>query len=750
MLASLSSSLSAQLASPQSEKPSAHATSLAETYLAKSHLSSNAPPPISNVQLGLSGFWKLGYPTHTMITVSASVGPLSNARIDLESVDADGVGVIYQAGCQIEPMQNQTITMTTQHGRAAREMRVRLWDNQDQLIAERTVYEVERGTALPVEQPWIVGIGSDMALEQAAMRSAKGLLPSYSSCEVSDTSKLPRMAQAYEGVDLLVISTRDWTIIESLSPDQQSAIVNWVQGGGHALVWLGENAERVREQSWLAQLIQAEVQGTVKRVDPGMLESYLSSQKRLDPLTCSRLAPDQCVIDLSLSSHDRQKLPLVYRSAFGLGQVHVFAADLDTSPLREWPERKLLLERLYREHANTNRESATKAIDQAHYLGYTDLSGQIHAALDLFRTVRIGSLTLIAIVLVGIAALLGPFDYFVISKAWRKPSWTWISLLLWSIATLLGVAMLARFWKPAGLALNSIELIDVDYSTSWIRGRGFAHCYAGNAGRFKFSATARDILSASSIDLASPINNGSENREKAARRTQLSWCGQPGYGLGGFDSDVRTDIGFPPYRVDGVDLVDVGINFAGTKSIRADWAGSIKNLLEHPHFTVTGNSEFLQGKWTNPMDQDLLDGWLLYRSWLYPLPSRVRAHGIHQISASDNPKDLGRRLQRRQLLQDRDSSLPWDATDRKDIARLVEMLTLYQAGGGAAYTGLSHQYWDDLDMSEHLKLNRVIVFGRLAEPWIDWSAQTEATPIEVRDENRSAYIRFVIPVTVAN
>jgi hypothetical protein len=700
-------------------------------------LAAQAVGPVSEVQLGFSGYWKLGYPTQAIVTVSSNSDSHSTKRIELESVDADGVGVIYQADLPSEPSQTLAIAMTTQHGRAARDMQVRLLDSQGQRIAERSVHDHERGTVLPVEQPWIVGIGSDMALEQAAMRSAKeGALPSYSSCEVSDTSKLPRTSRAYEGVDLLVISTRDWKNLENLSLEQQQAIIDWVQGGGHALIWLGANADRVREQSWLAKLIRAEVQGTVKRVDPVLLESYLSSQKRLDPLTCSRLVPDQSIIDLSLNTQDRQKIPLIYRSAYGLGQVHVFAADLDASPLRDWPERKLLLERLYREHLNIHRESAAKSGDQTHYLGYSDLSGQVHAALDFFASVRIGSLSLMAMILFGVAAFLGPFDYFVISKFWRRPAWTWISLVLWCLSTLIGVALLARLWKPAGLAVNSMELIDVDYSTSRLSGRSFAHCYSGHAGRFSFSAQARSILP--------------QTMKDASTHAALSWCGQPGFGLGGFDSDVRTDIGFPPYRVEGEELIDVGINFAGTKSVRADWTGPIENAMTGSQFTVAGSSEFLQGKWTNPMDQDLLDGWLLYRGWLYPMPSRIRPQGFHQISASDIPKDLGRRLQRRQSLQDRDTSLPWDPTDRSDMARLVEMLTLYQAGGGVGYTGLTHQFWSDLDLSEHLKLNRVIVFGRLAQPMVDWSAQTESKSIDIRDGNRSAYVRFVIPVTVAN
>ena len=253
------------------------------------------------------------------------------------------------------------------------------------------------------------------------------------------------------------------------------------------------------------------------------------------------------------------------------------------------------------------------------------------------------------------------------------------------------------------------------------------------------------------------------------QRTELSWSGQPGYGLGGFDSSVRTDIGFPKYQVQrdcdtenlqghreaechAADLVDVGIAYSGSKSIRSNWTQSFHlENVEETHFSATGASESLEGIWVNPMSEDLLDGWLLYRGWIYSMQSRIRSGGIHQVSLSGAPpKDLGRKLQRRQIQKDTDTSVPWDPTDRINFGRIVEMLTLHRAAGGSGYTGLNHRYWNDLDLSLHLRLNRAIVFGRLAKPLVDWSVEASDVALDVRDGNRSAFVRFVIPVNVSN
>ncbi|MDZ4848733.1 MAG: hypothetical protein SGI77_05530 [Pirellulaceae bacterium] len=724
----------------------------------RDRVESGAVPTIVEARLGVMGTWKIGHSTQASVILQGSKRDFEG-RVEIETVDSDGVGVIYQTACQIKAGSTQTVRLIIRHGRSTRPIQVRLVDPTGRRLENRFIGEQERGTILPIGQPWVVGIGSNMQLDQAALRSVNGSLSSYTASEINDPTILPREAHGYRGIDLLVLSTLDLSIIRNIDVEQQNAIADWVRNGGHLQIWIGENAEQVRELDWIGSMLPVEVESVVKSVDPSLLESFLSSQKRLDKLTCSRLVPRQCVVDLSLQS----KLPVLLRGAYGFGQVHICAFDLNSMSIQNWPDRKLLLEKLLNEHWETQRQSRSRSNEPLNYLGYDDLSGQARAALDVFSDVQTGGLTLLAVLLSLFVALLGPFDYFVVSKKWRRPAWTWLSLVLWSASAIGGVTLISHAWKPAHQTCNSIEIVDYDYATSTLRGRAFANLYSGRSGVFDVSLETRDLIPRSSeAERMKPQPNSIPTN-----RSELSWCGQPGHGLGGFDSSVRTDLGFPTYRIhrrekslpddfligpasNAVEIKDMGIAYAGTKSIRGEWNRSIENIEAGTHFSVTGASEALEGTWINPMNDDLFDGWLLYRGWVYALPSRVRPNGVVQISASDIPKDLARRLQRRQIVKDSDLSAPWDPGDHSDVERIVEMLTLHRAAGGTGYTGLGHRYWNDLDLSQHLRLNRAIVFGRLSKPMLDWSLTQSGTPLDIRDGRRAAFVRFVIPVTVEN
>ncbi len=112
---------------------------------------------------------------------------------------------------------------------------------------------------------------------------------------------------------------------------------------------------------------------------------------------------------------------------------------------------------------------------------------------------------------------------------------------------------------------------------------------------------------------------------------------------------------------------------------------------------------------------------LVYKGWLYRLPARVRAQDTIRINANDTPKDLARILQRRQVIKDIDVGVPWDPSDVKNVDRLVEMLTFHKASGGASYTGLYHRYLKELDLTNHLRLDRAVLIGKISEPVLDWS-----------------------------
>lgn len=718
---------------------------------------------ITNIQIGLNQVWKVGYPSRfafDLLDVSQDsiAEPLGIAVIS--TVDGEGVGVDYVVPISRERCYPVVVAgqkrlrfeTTVVHGRANRPIRLSIKDAKSKAAASLVVVghkdltiegngksvsldQELRGKVLPATQPWVVGIGSDLALDQVAQQSAQGRLPSYMSTELPDGLMLPSYFDSFNGIDLLVLPTNPSSIIDSMTTKQQNALRDWVRMGGHLQVWAGANASRIPEWVWLRDLIPAQIQGVAPESDPGTIESFLSSQVQLGRLTLGRFSVRDGIVDLI----DRTKLPLIIRGAYGLGQVQICAADLNQEPLASWPDRKLLVEKLLLDSIDSPRKIQTGSSSQVAFVGYDDMAGQLRSFLDVFPSVQSGNLLAVAAVIALLVALIGPLDYFVIQRILQKPTWTWWSLGLWSTITLGIVVGLVQWWKPNRELLNSIEMVDFDYSTRSIRGSAFLCQYVGKSGRYDLEASTRQLMVPTTEELP--------ETERKKYPSGLHWFGQPGSGLGGFDSNVRTDFGFPSYRLtrDG-GLDRLGIPTSGTKALRAEW--SFSELPEWPksRFEVALGSDFLEGNWLNPLSEDLLEPILIYRGWVYRLPSKIRSGSTVSIYSSDIPKDLGRYLQQRQTVKDSESGQPWDASSGISAVRLFEMLGFHRAAGGTGYTGLSHRYLKNLDFSQLAYLNRAIILGRIEEPIVDIALKRADEKLVVRNANRNSYVRFVLPV----
>jgi hypothetical protein len=369
------------------------------------------------------------------------------------------------------------------------------------------------------------------------------------------------------------------------------------------------------------------------------------------------------------------------------------------------------------------------------------MAGQLRSFLDVFPTVQSGNLLAIAGVIAMLVALIGPFDYLVIQRILEKPTWTWLSLGLWSTLCVGMVIGLVNWWKPDRELLNSIEIVDFDYATKSLRGAAFFSQYVGKSGSYNLDASTRELVGA-----ASEVSSQNDETRMAS---DLNWFGQPGAGLGGFDSNVRTDFGFPSYHLLADGSVDrLGIPTSGTKALRTEWSRDGLPDWPESQFRVTPGSDFLEGTWVNPLSEDLLEPVLVYRGWVYRLPSKIRAGATVTIAQSDIPKDLGRYLQQRQTVKDSESGQPWDTSGNVAATRLFDMLGLHRASGGIGYTGLSHRYLKNLDFSQLAYLNRVIILGRIAEPVAELSLVRAQEKLVVRNASRSSFVRFVLPIEI--
>jgi len=708
------------------------------------------------VDMGLGGIWKVGFPTRTVIDIQAGSKPLIGL-IEIQTFDGDGVPVIYRSDdwtVELNANEKLRTEVVAKHGRGNRPIACRIVGLDGAILFERDLTMEERGSPLPATQPWIVGIGSDrMDLGQGTMKSTRGALPEYSTVQLVRADQLPVYSACYGGIDLMFVSSRNEELNQSIQADQTLAISDWIAQGGRCVLTLGEHAESWLKNTNFAALIPGEFLEIASDCDPSTLESYLGSQSQLSGLKCCLFRLNVGTIDLDFR-RNRTKFPLIARWAFGAGKMSFLGTELDGPELLAWESRTALLKNLLNEQWEKKDSGTEKRV----YLGYDDVSGQLNSTLDNFPLLTLGNLAWITILAGLFCLVIGPIDFFVVSRGWKKPGATWITLVLCSLGSCMLIVGFARRWKPEMPSLNCLELIEIDYQTQTLRGRAFAHCYGGHRGLFDFAVSRRP----------QGLNAG---RENAAGNVQLDWFGQPGKGLGGFDSTVATDRGMPIYKISileplkssdspNVDssakkssetafgISGVGIPEAGTKSMCASWQESISLAKETNSLsTVSGSIDLLEGSLENPLDVDLLDALLIYRGRAYTLDTRIKVGQRISFSAATVPKDITRRLQRRQNVGGEERSTPWNPADASQLDRLMELISFHKSAGGSKYTGLYNRYLSELDCSDVIRLDRAILICEFKDPMLTWSMRRDASPIPTADGQRKTFLRLIIPVS---
>jgi hypothetical protein len=749
----------------------------AGTTLATADPAGSRQGPIQRCLLGVGGLSKVGYPTVLNISIdpaalaSVADGGTASLRVECQTVDVDGVDVVYRFDnlawrdtttrrdtAEPDAASPNGLAKSTeiliQNGRRDRPIFIRLYRKSDsaddssakpELLDEHELGDDERGTILPAEQPWLVSIGSDLNINSLVRRSLTGQLPSFSISTLESAAELPLLNLAYSGVDLVVLGTRQQVLIENVTEQQGEALVHWCRNGGNVLVSIGENTEASPERNWLSQLIPGTVAGTSTNVVPGPLESWVSSQEPVGNLSVANIIDPIGNIQLTMQNRQRDSLPIVIRRPFGFGTTTLFAVDLDDPNIAVWSDRNALLERLIGADWLRSRPNESSLAIAA--LGYSDMTGQLRATLDVFPDVGTATLTLLAICVGTLLLVLVPGDYFFSVRQLGRPRLTWWTLTGCVILASAGAAYLTQQWRPNQLAIHRVAVTDYDYQTQTARRQEWMHVYTGQSGTFDLAVDVEPLATQSTAPVL------------------LDSLGQPGTGLGGFESDVTTEYGMPSYVVSAdvrpssrssttdnarSKLLDVGIATSGTKSFQSRWDGPFQLDWSTNQLTYPAGSDLLYGAWTNPFDTDLLNATVVYRSWIYRLRTRLRPGETITFSRRDQPKDFSRSMQGRQIIESEESGVSWDPTDRENMEDLIRMIMFHEKAGGEKYTRLSNRYLESLDLSHHLKFNKAILIAELPANRSQVSINRYGTPVEPQSDNSSEWIRVVLPVTQSN
>ncbi len=610
-----------------------------------------------------------------------------------------------------------------------------------------------RGASMvPLEMPWIVAIGDPLGVNEIGANALLGRDALMAVSMPESAAGFPDSMLGYEGVDILMIGGSSRDLLQQFNAQQRAAIVQWVRGGGRVFLTLGQRGpELLQAAPWLLQLLPMEAEAmTTTTLDPSAIETFTSSQTPLRPFVGVVLPKQQGRSLIVGRTTRRVTLPIAMQYTAGFGEVTVVAADLDDELFANWPERLDLITRLTGSIL-IPRQADTSVMSRA--VAYDDLAGQMRVTLDQFPIKRSFAFSVVSLILMGLIAAIGPLDYLLVNRLLGRPLLGWLSVPLVAIG-LSGVLILqsapvvadsdaAERDDSHGLRCNRLEFVDIDATSGLGRGFSTSHLYTHPANLIDVDVTSTPSLESISGSMDWLLT------------TQF---GYPGASFGGIQIAIE-DARLPTYRVSterestaqGGEMIygalrKVPLAPRSSKSLATRFRFSPQFPDMRPMARRSG-SQLLQGELINPLPVDLLDGMLVYRNWVYLLPTRLPAGA--RIGAVENlrQKNFRWQLSRQKSLEENVTETEkWDPAMKDSLSRVAEMLMFHDAVGGSRYTSLKDDPLSFLDLTGTLTEDRCMLVARVAEPLTRLATRDAADDQYVPQGESLSIIRLLMPV----
>jgi len=385
-------------------------------------------------------------------------------------------------------------------------------------------------------------------------------------------------------------------------------------------------------------------------------------------------------------------VPLVLRSAHGLGTLIYFGGDLSERPLKNWRDRTTLVRNIMQWNRAQERGTLVPRSGAMLQLGYNDISGQIRSALDQFEGVRVVPFSVILIILTAYWLVIGLFDWFFVHKVLKRPILTWVTFPLWIVLFSVLTYVLAAPGRPSEQLRNNLFIGDIDGETGVARNSDWVNIY-------------------SPTDKRDAGYCGNEKDDGYS-----SWNGLPGSGLGGMaPKTVSPSI----WQIDSVQFdydCIAGVPFQ-TRSTKSFFGQGYENLSDKPLITAQLSDEEGVPTGTIEIPQEYLRALknciLVYGRWMLELGDIEPGQTI-MVTKTTPRRDL------------RDLLIPPKARNNEglrglatynpqstDLEYIVRVMTLHRTLGGYESTGLHCAYQPSLDMSELLTADRALLLGNM-------------------------------------
>ncbi len=682
---------------------------------------------IREVEIGFGDVVKIGHWVPIKILLDKARVPF-NARLELATVDADAVPVIFRS--VVRPNDQGWVVGHVCFGRMSAGLTVQLVDPQGKIVASRDLSGLDKlSTIVSATEQVLLQLGSPLNLPASGQTSSA---KPRRVIKVTDVSELPEKWFEYDGVDLVVLSTAGTeNIALAMSELQIEALWEWVQMGGRLVLSVGQNAANlIGPNKPFARFAPGVFQKAESLSNSDSLEFYAGS-------ATGQLITDPSKQSLSVAGFDQvdgfaevsqNNRPVIVRRCVGFGDIVFVCFDLEQSLITDWKGNARLLSQLlgYKDEDVSLIKSAQS--DLGTNYGFRDLSGQVRAVGEKFTGVSVVTFMLIAALIVLYSLCIGPGDYLLLKKVFGRMEWTWVTSTLMTLV-FGGIAWaLVANSKPNKILINQTEVVDVDAAGQTVRGGVWTNLFSPQTRLF---------------DLAIPENN---ELGMSLDSRMISAIGMPGDGIGGMESRTAARLFGDSYAIEM--KADVGpattqieaspVAVGSTKQFFAKWTGH-HGLSDLGEVTFRERGKQMGGSFRNPFQHELRDCYLLYGNTVYVL-------GNVRIGSSI---DLGSGTERSlkdflQFKKPNSEVAQWPLANRES-SRVFPMLMFFRAAGGQDFTGLTNDYQNEFDLSEQLAIGRAIFVGRI-DGFVANPLAIESQGGVQNFDHQTTFARFVFPV----
>jgi hypothetical protein len=485
-----------------------------------------------------------------------------------------------------------------------------------------------------------------LALMTKDEKDANNTRPRYLAHE-AEVERLPRRWFGYDCVDLAILCTDNKAFLKDLlkTPNRPrlEALAEWVRRGGRLIVSVSwRNQEDVQELLKVARLPELLLKpeenekpsvGRMIQVQDWAGENGRNKpffEPDQDPLRIAKLRADPGA-EVILTE---EGYPLMVRTPWGRGNVTLLAFDVAKAPFTAWEGAPAFWEVTVQRLAPRALKPGDQALQPRVRLGprgqeveASDLTTILQQELDRFDTPPI-SFGWVALFILLYILVVGPLDYFLLKKVFKRLELTWITFP----AIVLAISLIAYFTayavKGKELKINKLDLVDVDLRSDLdeeLRPRK-ATAY----GSTWFTILSPQIKNYT-IGIEPVFPRLVDGETAKAPAATVAWLGRPetgGMGASGRQQSQSFFTRLYQFAPAANGLTGVPIPVWTTKAFTASWSAPLSKMPFEARleYDVTKDERQVIGTLRNHLPIDLQEVRLLYRDNWYDLGT-LRAGG---------------------------------------------------------------------------------------------------------------------------